>query len=215
MKKLGIGKKDKSAEDTTEDAKRSLFSKSSKSKSPAPAAANPYAAPQNNLNADPYAKPAPYQNSAGQGKPPPYQSGGYNGLANDAARMNKSPVPPGGYGAAPRYGNTGYGDQSGYGDDRFGGASNAKSSSSRPGGYGGLGGADPNAPDPNREALFAGAKSRTEQREAQQAQQQSSLPPEDSQPGGGYGMESQGYGTYQDRQLTVTCFEDYILVYVC
>lgn len=202
MKKLGMGKKEKSAEEATEDSKRSLFSKSSKSKSPAPAT-NPYAVPQNNLNADPYARPGPQQNPGGLERPPVYQSGGYSGIANDVARTNKSPVPPGGYGGGPRYGNTGYGDQVGYGGDRFGGISSASTSNSRPGGYGGLGGADLNAPDPNREALFAGAKSRVEQRDGQHAPQQSSLPPENSQPRGGYGMESQGYGPYEERQLTV------------
>ena len=213
MKKLGIGKKDNS--DDTEEAKRShLFGKSSKSKSPAPSA-NPYAAAQNNSSADPYVKPAPYTSPSGVGKPaygdasrsstvsqpPAYQPGNFsNGMVSDSARQGKSPVPPGRYGSGPRYGNNGYGNQGGYGNERFGGAGNSSSSSSRPGGYGGLG--EPDVDEANRNALFGGAKQRFEEKQAQQAQQ-SSLLPEDSQPGGGYGMDEQGYGGYQDRQLTV------------
>ena len=229
MKKFGIGKKEKS--DEVEDSKRShLFgSKSSKSKSTAPAATNPYAAPQNNFAQDPYAKPSPYQQKPGgyggaaappyggdpsksavASQPPAYEKGGHTaggGIANDRLRAEKTPVPPDGYGGA-RYGSSGSGNQAGYGADRYGGGSDGPSP--RPGGYGGLGGPK-EADDPNRGALFGGAEKRYDDRKAH------GLPPQDSQPGGGYGASSgissgmehgtggyEHYGDYKDRQLTVS-----------
>ena len=114
-------------------------------------------------------------------------------MPDDATRRDKSPVPPGGYG------NTGYGNMGGYGGDRYGSSSAPSNEpSSRSGGYGGLGpsgGQD----DAGRSALFGRAKERFEDK-----QTQPQMPPEDGQPGGGYGMDDeQQYGTYQERQLTV------------
>lgn len=229
MKKFGLGKKDKSSED---DPNRSrLFGKSrSKAESPAPASTNPYAVQQGNNVPDPYVQPSqPYgQNkangglaapSAGPGygpsrsqsiisqnsyaQPPPYTGGG--GYSDDRSRNDKSPVPSGGYGA-PRYGNTGYGNQSGYGSDKYGTSSAnsaASITSSRPGGYGGMGRSgsqDTLDTQSGRDALFGGAKERLAKQE-----QSTGLPPEED-PARGYGGGAEamdmGYGTYQDRQLT-------------
>ncbi|KAI9669335.1 MAG: Meiosis-specific subunit of the t-SNARE complex [Alyxoria varia] len=204
MKKFGIGKKDKG--DDADDSKRSqLFGKSSKSKSSAPSA-NPYAAPQNGLGQDPYAKPQGYppndpSRSSVASQPPPYPGGGKEGgSATSRARQDKSPVPPGGYGGAPRFNNQGYGNQGGYGGDRFGGPNGGANPPGRSGGgYGGLG--QTQEGDDNRDALFSGAKQRADERQHQ------GLPPDNGQPGGGYGMEpgydQQRYKKYdQDRQLT-------------
>lgn len=201
MKKLGIGKKDKSEDG--EDAKRAHLFGRSKSKSPAPPANNPYAAPPGNV--DPYAKPAPMSGSHGQ--PPPYHNNpGGPPVADPGARSEKSGVPPGGYGGQRGYGQPqgGYGGQSGYGNSNpYGSASSSQSRGG--GGYGGLGN-----DDPNRNELFGGAKDRYDQKKQQQQQQ--GLPPEEqNQLGGGSGSVSgeyggdQGYKPYEERQLTVSC----------
>ena len=206
MKKFGIGKKDKG--DDPDDSKRSqLFGKSSKSKTSTPSA-NPYAAPQNKLGQDPYAKPGGYPSndpsrSSVASQPPPYPGGGgggHGGVADSRARQDKSPVPPGGYGGAPRFNNQGYGNQGGYGGDRFGGPSGGSTPPARSGGgYGGLG--QPQEGDDNRNALFGGAKQRVDERQTPE------LPPDNGQPGGGYSMDpgydEQRYKKYEDRQLTV------------
>ena len=201
MKKFGFGKKDKD----------------SKSQSSAPSQQNPYAIQQNS-EPDPYAKPAPYQNPKGYGgmappqgrQPPPYQQSGYGGMSDPRARPEKSPVPPGGYGGN-RYGSSGpqsggYGGDNRYGEsDRGSGFNDSGYGSSRPsaGGYGGLGrsnSSETTSTDAGRQQLFGNASSRYEQRQPQQ------LPPDHDQSGfGASGVEhdsSQGYGTYQDRQLT-------------
>ncbi|KAI9723183.1 MAG: Meiosis-specific subunit of the t-SNARE complex [Chrysothrix sp. TS-e1954] len=216
MKRFGFGKKDKAEE--SEDPNRSrLFSSKSKPQSPAPAQQNPYAIQQNS-GPDPYAKQAPYPSSNGYGgigapqgnQPPPYQSAGYGGADSNRARLDKSPVPPGGYGGN-RYGNSapqrgGYGSDSRQSGSEGGssyGASAYGSSRGTPGGYGGLGRHDSSETtntDAGRQQLFGNASQRYEQKQPQQ------LPPDHDQSGfGGSGVEqdpSQGYGTYQDRQLT-------------
>lgn len=150
MKKLGIGKKEKSGDAVSEESKRShLFSSRSKNKSPAPSA-NPYAVPQNNSQ-DPYAAKDPYaarpppsvasgSTYGGMGspaypdsgrasiatQPPTYERGGYPAPPDQSIRNAKSPVPPGGYGGsqppqASRFNNSPYaGNQSGYGSDPYG-----------------------------------------------------------------------------------------------
>ncbi|KAF2146833.1 uncharacterized protein K452DRAFT_283038 [Aplosporella prunicola CBS 121167] len=151
-----------------------LFSKKDKSvdKSSSPAPSNPYAAPPG--KADPYAQ-----------APPPYSGGGMS----DRARMEKSPVPPGGYG-----GSGNYGSQGAYGQDRFGGGGQ------RAGGYGGMGGRSSQETmntDAGRQQLFGNAAQRTQQ----------APPPSGA---GGYGADAGGYGggssndygAYADRQLT-------------
>lgn len=125
------------------------------------------------------------------------------------------PGPPGSNGFPPEnkaaYTPNRYGNQGGYGSDRFGGGGSGPRYGA--GGYGGLGAADPNdAGDSNRDALFGGAADRA------QHQQESGGPPpysaNDSSGGGGYGgggYGGGGYGggsneyntsIYQERQLT-------------
>ncbi|KAK0661053.1 Protein transport protein SEC9 [Lasiodiplodia hormozganensis] len=160
-----FSKKDKSASDAASDADRkALFG--SKKGSPAPSSANPYAQPP------------------GGAAPPPYSGGGLS----DRARAEKSPVPPGGYGA----GGAAYGGSGAYGQDRYGGGAGAGGGTTSrygAGGYGGMGDADA-----GRQELFGNA--------AQRAQQQ---PP--AGPGGPYsntvgGANNAAYGSYADRQLT-------------
>ncbi|KAJ5411133.1 uncharacterized protein N7487_005492 [Penicillium crustosum] len=108
-----------------------------------------------------------------------------------------------------------YGNQGGYGSDRFGGSgagagSPASGSGSRygSGGYGGLGGGDPNDPaaaDSARNELFGGAnknKNRSPENSA-------GSPPPYSEGQNGQGQNNYGGGsneysmaTFQDRQLT-------------
>lgn len=97
-----------------------------------------------------------------------------------------------------------YGAQRGYGADRYG-SNEAGPSVSAPGGYGGLGRSpsqETMSTQAGKDALFGGARERYEQRQAE-----TSLPPEED-PARGYGasgsgVPDMGYGTYQDRQLTV------------
>ena len=211
--------------------KASLFgsrSKGSKSGSPAPSN-NPYAVPQqsndpyaarssnpyaNNGMNDPYAPKSqaslnstqPPASSFGNltlnseyGQPPEYN----RGPSPQPNRHEKSPVPPGGYGGAPRYGNTGnYGQSGGYDSNPYGG----QQPQQRQGGYGGLGRTysnDTTTTDAGRNALFGDAPKRA-------AEQQSSAP----QYGGGDNSYANtggyqasdsygGYGAQQpDRELT-------------
>lgn len=159
-----FSKKDKSASDAASDADRNaLFG--SKKGSPAPSSANPYAQPP------------------GGAAPPPYSGGGLS----DRARAEKSPVPPGGYGA----GGAAYGGSGAYGQDRYGGGAGAGGGTTSrygAGGYGGMGDSDA-----GRQELFGNA--------AQRAQQQP------AGPGGPYsstvgGANNAAYGSYADRQLT-------------
>lgn len=191
---MGLFKK--SGDGDEDSSRRALFGSRSKSKSPAPPA-NPYAKP---IPTDPYTRA---KINAGVA-PPPDMPGGQLGGPPGAG-------PSGGNSAFPsdnKYGGYGpnkYGNQGGYGGDRFG-SGPAPSSNSRygPGGYGGLGSTDPNnaaATDPNREALFAGAQDRLQQ------SQPSGMPPPYSEGSSGYDGGSgggDGYNTalYQERQLT-------------
>jgi hypothetical protein len=188
---MGLFKK--SGDDGDDSSRRALFGSRSKNKSPAQAS-NPYAQP---AHIDPYTK-AKIQ--AGVASPPADYQGG-----------NGSPAPAGGPHAIPpdnKYSANRYGNQGGYGSDRFGNGNNgAGAGASRygSGGYGGLGSADPNDPsagDAARSELFGGARDRVQQN-------QGSAPPpyspgQEGEQGGNYGGGSNEYSmaTYQDRQLT-------------
>jgi hypothetical protein len=228
MKRLGIGKKGDGDDESTRSA---LFGGRSKSKSPAPAS-NPYArpagppdpytqakmnagvAPPRDGNGPPPPRGGPPQDN---GPPPRYNGGGNYWNDNRYGGDNKYGPPQGGYGGGGGgyggYGGGGGGGYSGgnqgYGSDRYGGGGGGYSSQGNPsgasrygsGGYGGLGRTvsnDTTTTDDNRDALFGGAAQRVQQ----QQQQQSSVRP------GAYGdnsygdNSSQGYGAYQDRQLT-------------
>ncbi|KAJ6138945.1 hypothetical protein N7471_005431, partial [Penicillium samsonianum] len=110
-----------------------------------------------------------------------------------------------------------YGNQGGYGSDRFGGSgagagspANGSGSGSRygNGGYGGLGGGDPNDPaaaDSARNELFGGAN----KNKNRSPDNSTSSPPPYSEGQNGQGQNNYGGGsneysmaTYQDRQLT-------------
>ncbi|PGH30490.1 synaptosomal-associated protein, 23kDa [[Emmonsia] crescens] len=208
MKKFGFGSK--KSEGGDEDSSRSaLFGSRSKNKSPAPSS-NPYAQPP--PSGDPY--------SQGRGRGGPPGAGGY-GLPSGPGRPGMNPPGPqansgprnpyenldnkngranGGY--AP--GGPGY--QSGYGGDRYGAdasAPPAPKSRYGPGGYGGLGRADPNdaaSVDDNRDALLGDARVRQQERRYNPAL-------EDVPQGGASGAAADdtdaAYApTYQERQLT-------------
>jgi protein transport protein SEC9 len=188
MKKFGFSKK--SDKSQTGDNPKSSGGQSS----------NPYAQPQNYSSPDPYAQDT--NKYTGMGKPYVDRGISYGG---EPARDGDAPAADR-YGGGSRYGG-GYGG--GYGADRYGSAKPETGSKYGPGGYGGLGRNESygsTTTDDNREALFAGAKTRN---------QNTQLPPENAQPGGGYGRddgygarsdgysgESGGYGAYADRQLT-------------
>lgn len=209
MRKFGFSKK---SGDGDEDSSRlALFGSRSKSKSPA-ASSNPYAQPTAPPDAYTQAKiqtgvaPPP----AGYGAPQPGPKSSYSGMNGDGAgskqgnpygEKNSISEPKSGY-APDRYGN-----QGGYGGDRFqSGGQSGSSSRYGPGGYGGLGNTDPNDPGAaDRDALFGGARERVKDQ-----QPQGGPPPPYSQ---GTGMGGQvpvtdavgldtSYGAYQDRQLT-------------
>ncbi|KAI9720466.1 MAG: hypothetical protein M1812_002972 [Candelaria pacifica] len=219
MKKFGFKSKSKdSSEDSNHNA---LFgSRSSKSSSAqnanASVSVNPYAQPQNAT--DPYAQDT--NKYAGMGKPysdgsAGYQGreakrGGYGGMSEDRGYGGDNKQSGGGYGASAGgygggngYGGDRYGNQGGYGADKYG--SGVAPSTRGPSGYGGLGRSnsqETTATDDNRNALFSGAKDRFAQK--------SNLPPSNDQAGtanysgqsGAVGGSSQGYGAYEDRQLT-------------
>ncbi|KAJ5083966.1 hypothetical protein NUU61_008545 [Penicillium alfredii] len=193
MGKFGFKKSD----GDEESGRRALFGSRSKNKSPAPPS-NPYAQP---IPVDPYTKakinagvaPLPSDHPAANGAPAP--AGGPHAIPSDNKYSGYTPN---------RYGN-----QGGYGSDRFGGASAGAGAgaggASRygSGGYGGLGSTDPNDPgaaDADRNALFGGAKNRAPQ------QPQGGAPPpySEGQPNPTYGGGSNEYSmaTFQDRQLT-------------
>ncbi|KAJ5595226.1 uncharacterized protein N7459_001434 [Penicillium hispanicum] len=190
---MGLFKKSDGDDDSN---RRALFGSRSKNKSPAPAS-NPYAQP---VPLDPYTKakinagvaPPPADHPGASGSPAP--AGGPHGIPSDNKYSGYTPN---------RYGN-----QGGYGSDRFGSGAGAGAGSSRygAGGYGGLGSTDPNDPnvEADRSALFGGARNRAQDRP------QGGPPPPYSEgqgQGGGqpsYGGASNEYSmaTYQDRQLT-------------
>jgi len=206
---LGKKKKDDGDTDSLKEKKGGLFGRSKKEEA---ASVNPYA--QSASSNDPYGA------QSGQG-PPPYQNGpplgskfGTSGIDQDRYRQEKSPVPPGGYGNAPRFQPQGnYGSQSGYGatENPYGQQRDSAPGPMRQGGYGGMGG-DMDQPDQgSRNALFGDAPNRYQKQ--QQTQQNQQLPPDNSQDDpygasgssrmpGTYGDEGQGYGAYGDRELT-------------
>ena len=225
MKKFGIGKKEKN--EAEEDCNRSrLFgSKSSKSKSTAPASTNPYAVPQNGVTRDPYAQSSSSSvlSSSAYGsatrtqytdsrttstlsQPPTYdkamgttqRDGGE--LNADGWRVDKSPVPLNGYGgtgASTRYNNAGGpAIQGGYGGDRYGQGQALNGGSSRPG-LGGYGGLGRSNSHDTMDTEAGREALFGNARERQQKQQaQVGLPPEDNQLSGGYGDSAGTEGGY-------------------
>ena len=210
---MGLFKKSVGDDDSN---RRALFGK--KSKSPQPPA-NPYAKP---IPIDPYTKA---KIGAGVAPLPPSEQPEPETKKSKFGKSSKSSEPPTPAAGPPppsqapyggekaTYTPNKYGNQGGYGTDRFGGGGmgmgGGPAPSSRPGGYGGLGG-DPNDPgDANRDALFGGARDR-----AQQQQQPNGPPPPPYSEGGdaygggygggGYGGGTNGYTSevYQERQLT-------------
>jgi hypothetical protein len=225
MKKFGFGKKDESSEDA---ARSSLFSRSSKNSSPAPAASNPYAQTVSSSSnpyaqsapaADPYAQDTNKYANMGPPAASPYQQARQNyGVApgrgglptGSASNRGPSPGPQNSRSPAPNsggYGSDKYGSGGGYGGNRYDGAPAETGSRYGPSGYGGLGrtnSSDTTTTEDNRDALFGGAKDRYAQK--------ASLPPNNGRPGGGYSANSgasggsggeSGYGAYgEERQLT-------------
>ncbi|KAI9878131.1 MAG: Protein transport protein S9 plasma membrane t-SNARE [Pleopsidium flavum] len=234
MKKFGFGKKGSEGDDPSRSA---IFgSRSAKKSSPAPASSNPYA--QTSQPPDPYtqakynagigAPPAgQYGPNPGRGEGYSGGGGGYGSDNKDGGMNGRGPGTDNKYGAGTGTGGGGgggygadrYGNQNGYGADRYGagaGSSNAGGSRYGPGGYGGLGSTsayDRTATDDDRNALFGGAKDRQKQ-PAQQHPSNGQPPPYDESDGYGGGQsgvsrgESQGYGAYEDRQLTAEEEED-------
>ncbi|KAL4994688.1 hypothetical protein BDV10DRAFT_176353 [Aspergillus recurvatus] len=198
MKRFGL-KKSSDAGDDDSSNRRALFGSRSKNKSPS-AEANPYAKP---IPADPYTR-AKAQH--GVAPPPPgVDLGGplNNASSNAIPGDHKSQIP--GDNKYQAYAPNAYGNQGGYGANRYGGGAGAAPTSRYgPGGYGGLGSADPNGPatgDDNRAALFGNASERA-------AAEPASAPPpysegQPAQPGGyGAGGNSYSTATFQERHLT-------------
>ncbi|OQD72876.1 hypothetical protein PENDEC_c018G03126 [Penicillium decumbens] len=197
MGRFGFKKSDGDDEDSN---RRGLFgSRKKDSKSPQPPA-NPYAKP---IPTDPYTKAKMY---AGVAPLPP---------SEQAALA--APAPAGGPHAIPSdnkfsgYTANRYGNQGGYGSDRFGGTSPGAGAgpASRygAGGYGGLGSTDPNDPsaDADRNELFGGVRDR------QQAGAPGSAAAPPPYSAGGHSAGGSNYGggsneysmaTFEERQLT-------------
>lgn len=210
MKKMGFGSARKVPKGDDDANKAALFGNAKSSGG----SANPYAVQQNGGARDPYAP---------TNTPPPQYEGGMSDF-----RRDKTPVPPGGYGGGgygggasrfgtsgvndggSRYGNTGsnYGDQGGYGNNRFGDSGASESAAPRrPGGYGGMGMSSQQTEE-GRQALFGDAPNRYATQSAPPANGgpggYGSRPGAYGGSGGGYGggSDSQGYGSYGDRELT-------------
>ncbi|CAL5868117.1 uncharacterized protein PFLUO_LOCUS2341 [Penicillium psychrofluorescens] len=196
---MGLFKK--SPDGDEESSRRALFSSRSKNKSPAPISnpiSNPYAQP---APMDPYTKA---KISAGVAPPPqPSQNAGMSGPPGP--QPNPTDKKYGGY--APNQ----YGNQGGYGSNRFGdpsaGAGPATTAAAAPsrygaGGYGGLGSSDPNDPAAaaQRNELFGGARDRVQQNPPGPG----APPPYTDDQSNTYGGGSNEYSmsTFQDRQLT-------------
>ncbi|KIH86725.1 plasma membrane snare protein [Sporothrix brasiliensis 5110] len=170
----------------------------------------------------------PYASAAGYGGPPANGPAPYGGPPpNNAPSQQSNGYSAGGYGASGGYGSNKYDNDSSYGGgpplgrpptyrstaDSDGPGSGGGYSgggaarlSARRGGYGGMGGADDEADDSNRQALFGDAP----QKYAERRQEASSKYPNPADNGGGYGAgggeESGGYGA--DRELTAEEQED-------
>ncbi|KAI4134739.1 MAG: hypothetical protein LQ347_001263 [Umbilicaria vellea] len=168
--------------------------------------------PANSGYSAPSASRGGYGGMSGGGYAADKKPGGVNGGDNDhdTDSQNRS-----GYGADR------YGARGGYGVDRYGGGAGASTSDTAPsrygpGGYGGLGRTNSvgtTTTDDNRNALFGGARERLQQQQVGVgigggAGGDGHPPPYgavhgQSRPSGAYGNgESQGYGAYEDRQLT-------------
>ncbi|KAI0148118.1 hypothetical protein F4776DRAFT_606255 [Hypoxylon sp. NC0597] len=207
MKKFPFGKKQANGDD---DANRSaLFGRKG---SPAPPSDNPYAQPKpandpymNDNNK--YANMTPYQQARANlsdrpvgglpSGPSPQNGRGAPLSRNDSNYSSSSAPPPYSSGqASGGYANDRYGAPSGYGASKYSNTNSYGSGpSARPGGYGGLGRANSNDTDANRDALFSGARERHDQREP-------------GGQGGAYGASgadsgSSKYGGYgEQRELT-------------
>ena len=234
MKKFGFGKKGGGGggDDGDDSNRNALFGR--KKASPAPPSDNPYAS-QGVIDPyaedTKYANMSAYQQAkVGLGGPPrpggppagasgsgPGASPGYGG----SGYGSRSPAPNGGgYGAPPAaaaaaaapsgYGPERYGSGGGYGANRYGSGPNNYNStppagSRGPGGYGGLGRPAASEPDNNRDALFAGAQQRYQQKQDD---------PSTSGATGQDGSEQSGaadgtYGGYgEERELTAEEQED-------
>lgn len=124
--------------------------------------------------------------------------------SHEQAALRGSPAPSPGPHSIPsdnKYAPNKYGNQGGYGSDRFGSAgAGAGAGASRSGGYGGLGSTDPNDPtagEAARNELLGSARDR--------AQRPSGGPPPpytDGQPNYGGGSNEYSMATFQERQLT-------------
>ncbi|KAJ5384024.1 hypothetical protein N7517_001935 [Penicillium concentricum] len=192
---MGLFKKSDGDDDSN---RRALFGSRKKDKSPS-TPSNPYAQP---IPVDPYTKakigagvaPLPADHPAANGGP---------------ASQSPHSIP-----SDNKYSANKYGNQGGYGSDRFGGSgagagfpANGSGSGSRygNGGYGGLGSSDPNDPaaaDSARNELFGSANKKSPDNSA-------ASPPPYSEGQGGQGQNNYGGGsneysmaTFQDRQLT-------------
>lgn len=216
MKKFGFGKK--SSGDDGEDSNRSaLFSR--KKASPAPQSDNPYArqSPANDPYADDakYANMTPYQQARADINNPGRQGDARGGhlpsppAPNSQSRSYGNSPSPGpannAYGAPPKptgYGSDRYGSGGGYGSNRYESNSTqnrpvpSSTSARGPGGYGGLGPANDNEPDENRDVLFSGAQ----ERYTQKHQQPQTTPSYPGAPGADQNVDNGGYG--EQRELT-------------
>ena len=154
---------------------------------------------------------APQGTYGSMGQPPPRQFpyGGGNGYGGSPSQSYGAPPQQGPgsdskYGPPQRggYGPEKFGDQNGYGAVRSGGnpyASFAQTSgTARTGGYGGLGPANDQTDDPDRDQLFGGARDRIEQKQ----QNNTSGPPGYQYNEGETTGADRSYGAYGDRQLT-------------
>ena len=230
MGKFGFGRKGEGDEDSNRSALFGGRSKNKPTTPSSNPYAQPVAAPdpytQAKLNIG-VGNPPRGPNPGNDGYSAPVASrGGYAGTSGGTyAADNRSAGMNGGdnkhdTGSQTRsgYGADRYGAQGGYGVDRYGGvaaASTSDTAQSRygPGGYGGLGrtnSVDTTTTDDNRNALFGGARERLQQPQVGNvgAGGDGQPPPYgadygQSGPSGAYGNgESQGYGAYEDRQLT-------------
>lgn len=215
MKKMGFGSARKVPKGGDDDANKAALFGNAKSSG---GSANPYAIQQNGGANDPYAPTS---------TPPPQYDGGMSDF-----RRDKTPVPQGGYGggyggaggagsrfgtsgvsdAGSRYGNTGgsYGDQGGYGSNRFGDSGASAPAPRRQGGYGGMGMSSQQTEE-GRQALFGDAPNRYATQSAPPTNGVDNGSGGYGGRSGGYGAtsggygggsDSQGYGSYGDRELT-------------
>ncbi|KAJ6028172.1 hypothetical protein N7540_003748 [Penicillium herquei] len=190
---MGFFKKSDKADGDDDNNRRALFGSRSKNKSPAQNS-NPYAQP---IPTDPYTKAKVNAGVA----PSPNQPGGNGPHAIPSDNKYAAYTP------------NAYGNQGGYGSDRFGGASSGAGSGTPSrygaGGYGGLSVSDPNDPsagDSARNELFGGAKDRAKSgsggapppySEGGQGGQQGQ-----NQPAYGGGSNEYSMAKFEDRQLT-------------